>query len=126
MLVKTLKWPFLGVLISGGLHFALVAIFPDLNNFYTPPVLGFVQLAIGMWVGYACVHNGGNFLTALIYAAILGLFPLIVYPLSFGVILGENLHTTLLAGLFGCANFVFGSVVGGGFATSMNESQKSF
>ncbi len=83
MVVKTLKWPFLVVLISGTLHFALIAIFPDLQNFYTPPVLGLVQLAIGIWLGYASAHNGGNFLTAIMYAALLGLFPLIVYPLSF-------------------------------------------
>ena len=121
MLAKTLKWPFLVVLISGTLHFTLIAIFPNLQNFYTPPVLGFVQLAIGIWVGYASIHNGGNFLTAIMYAAILGLFPLIVYPLSFGLILGEDLHTTMLAGVFGLANFVFGSLVSGGFATSMKE-----
>jgi hypothetical protein len=122
MSIKTLKWPFLVVLISGSLHLVLVATFPDLQNLYGPPLLGLVQLSIGFWVGYASVHKGGNFLTALVCAALLGLFPLIVYPLSFGMILGEDLHTTMLAGVFGFANFVFGSLVGGGFAISLNKS----
>jgi hypothetical protein len=121
MAVKTLKWPFLVVFISGSLHFALVAIFPDLQNFYTPSVLGVVQFAIGIWLGFTSLHHGSSFLTAIVYAAILGLFPLIAYPLSFGIILGEDLHTTLLAGVFGLANFVFGALIGSGFAMSMHE-----
>jgi hypothetical protein len=119
--MESLKWPFLVVLISGSLHWVLVAMIPDLQNFYSPSVLGLVQLAIGFWVGHASVHNGGNFLTALVHAVLLGLVPLVVYPLSFGMILGEDLHTTMLAGVFGFANFVFGSLVGGGFAISMHE-----
>ena len=104
------------------MHFVLIALFPDLENFYSPAVLGLVQLAIGIWLGYLCVHRGGSFLIAIEYAAILGLFPLIVYPLSFGLILGQSLHTTILAGIFGFANFIFGSMIGGGFAISTNES----
>lgn len=121
--MKTLKWPFIGTLISGSLHFGLVGLWPDLRDYYTPSLLGFVQLAIGMWLGYAVVHKGGNFLTAISSGAILGLFPLFVYPLSFGVILGEGFQATVLAGIFGWANFVIGSLIGGGFGLSMNESR---
>lgn len=124
MLVKTLKWPFFGVFIAGAFHFVAQAIWPDLQSLYTSPVLGLVQFAFGIWVGYMTVHNGGNFLTAMLYGALLGLFPLVVNPLSFGMILGGSLRATALAGLFGFSMMLFGSLVGGGFATSMNESKR--
>jgi hypothetical protein len=124
VLDKTLKWPFISILIAGVLHFAVEAIWPDLQSFYTTPVLGLVQFAFGIWAGYMTVHNGGNFLTAILYGALLGLFPLVVNPLSFGMILGRGLHATLLGGVFGFSMIVFGSLVGGGFAVSMNESSR--
>jgi hypothetical protein len=124
MLIKTLKWPFISILIAGALHFAVEAIWPDLQSFYTTPVLGLVQFAYGIWVGYKTVHNGGNFLTAILYGALLGLFPLVVNPLSFGMILGRNLPSVMLAGVFGFSMIVFGSLVSGGFAVSMNESRR--
>ncbi len=124
MLVKTLKWPFISMLIAGALHFAVEAIWPDLNSFYTTPVLGLVQFAYGIWVGYNTVRNGGNFLIAILYGAVLGLFPLVVNPLSFGLILGRDPHAVLLAGVFGFSMVLFGSLVAGGFAVSMNESKR--
>lgn len=122
MLGKTLKWPFIAVFIAGLLHFVLEATLPEIHNFFTPPVLGLVQFSFGLWVGYAAVQNGGRFFTALLYGALLGLFPLLVNPLSFGLILGRDLNTTVLAGVFGFSMIIFGSLVAGGFAVSRNES----
>ncbi len=124
MLIKTLKWPFIGVLIAGAFHFVVEAIWPELQSFYTTPVLGLVQFAFGIMAGYMAVHNGSNFLIAILYGALLGAFPLVVYPLSFGMILGRGFHATMLAGVFGFSMMLFGSLVGGGFAVSMNESKK--
>jgi hypothetical protein len=124
MLVKTLKWPFISILIAGALHFTLETIWPELQSSFPTSVLGVVQFAFGVWVGYLAVHNGGNFLTAILYGALLGLFPLLVNPLSFGLILGRDPHAVLLAGVFGCSMIVFGSLVGGGFAVSVNETNR--
>jgi len=124
MLIKTLKWPFISIFIAGALHFTVEAIWPDLQSLYTTPVLGLVQFAYGIWVGYETVHNGGNFLTAILYGALLGLFPLVAQPLSFGMILGRDLHSVMLAGVFGFSMIVFGSLVSGGFAVSMSETRK--
>ena len=123
MLIKTLKWPFISMFVAGALHFTVEAIWPDLQSFYTTPLLGLVQFAYGIWVGYKTVHNGGNFLTAILYGALLGLFPLLVNPLSFGMILGRDLRAVMLAGVFGFSMVVFGSLVSGGFAVSMKESR---
>jgi hypothetical protein len=124
MLVKTLKWPFVGVLIAGTLHFAVEAIWPDLQSFYPTPVLALVQFGFGVVAGYMAIQNGGNFLTAILYGTLLGLFPLVVNPLSFGMILGRPINATLLAGVFGFTMFFWGSLVGGCFGMSMKESMR--
>ncbi len=121
MLVKSLKWPFIGVFIAGALHTVVEAIWPDLQTFYTPPVLGVIQFSFGILAGYMAVRNGGTFLTAALYGALLGLFPLVVQPLSFGMMFGRGLHAGILAGVFGFSMMTFGSLIGGGFAVSMNE-----
>jgi hypothetical protein len=124
MLIKTLKMPLLSMFIAGAMHFTVEAIWPDLQSFYTTPILSLVQFAFGIWVGYKAVHNGGKFLTAILAGALLGLFPLVANPLTFWLILGRSLHTVMLAGLVGWTMVVWGALVSGGFAVSMNESQK--
>ena len=124
MLIKTLKLPLLSMFIAGALHFTLEAIWPDLQSFYTTPILALIQFAYGIWVGYKAVHNGGNFLTASLCGALLGLFPLVANPLTFWMILHRNLHTVMLAGVVGWSMVVWGSLVSGGFAVSMNESKR--
>ena len=83
MLIKTLKWPFISILCAGSLHFLIEAIWPDLQSMFTTPVIGLVQFSYGIWVGYRTVRNGGNFLTAILYGVLLGIFPLVVNPLEF-------------------------------------------
>lgn len=69
------------------------------------------------------VRNGGSFLTAALYGALLGLFPLVVQPLSYGMMLGRGLNAGILADVFGFSMMAFGGLVGGGFAASMNNSK---
>ncbi len=122
MLLKTLKWPYLGVLIAGTLHFTVEAIWPDLQAFYPTSVLGIVQFAFGLWTGYLAVRHGGNFFTAILCGALLGLFPLVANPLCFWLILHREFHPVMLAGVFGFTMMFWGGLVGGGFAVSMKES----
>ena len=124
MLIKTLKWPYIGVFIAGTLHFAVEAIWPDLQSFYPTSVLGLMQFAFGIWTGYTAVQNGGGFFTAILCGALLGLFPVVANPLSFGMILGRDPHAVMLAGVFGFSMMLWGGLVGGGFAVSMNESKR--
>jgi len=122
MLVKTLKWPVISLLITGSLHFLDEMIFPDLKNLFVPPVIGVILLSFGIWAGYKAVHFGGNFLQAIAAGAILGLLPIILDTLGFGLILGRGLSWGLLAGLFGFSVILFGSLIGSGFALSGNKS----
>lgn len=124
MLIKTLKLPFISMFITGAMHFALEAIWPDLQSLYTTPIVALVQFTYGIWVGYKTVDNGGNYLTAIWYGALLGLFPFVANPLTFWMILGRNFTAVMLAGVVGWSMVVWGSLVGGGFAVSMNDSKR--
>jgi hypothetical protein len=118
MFVKTLRWPVISLLITGGVHFLAEAILPDLKNTFIPPVLTPILLAYGIWVGYKMVQSGGNYGQAVVAGAILGILPVILDVGGFGIILGRGVPQGVLAGVFGFAMILFGSLIGGGFALS--------
>lgn len=63
----------------------------------------------------------GTYLHAIVAAAILGVRPVVLDVVGFGLILGRGTETGVLAGVFGLAVIVFGSLVGAGFALSGQE-----
>ncbi|HLA16193.1 MAG TPA: hypothetical protein VJZ72_04765 [Candidatus Limnocylindrales bacterium] len=115
---RILLWPVVSLLITGGLHFGLEAIWPDLSAFFIPAVLAPLLLAYGFWVGYRAIGAGGTYLHAIVAAAILGILPIVLDVVGFGVILGRGVEAGGLAGIFGFALIVFGSLVGAGFVLS--------
>jgi len=117
-IVAALKWPVASLLVTGGLHFTLEALWPDLKTLFIPAALAPLLLAYGVWVGYRAIGVGGNFGHAILAAAILGLLPLMLDVVGFGLILGRGAHVGLLAGIFGFAFIVFGSLIGSGFVLS--------
>jgi hypothetical protein len=58
-LAKVLLWPIISLLITGGLHFALEGIWPELKATFIPAVLAPLLLAYGVWVGSRMVELGG-------------------------------------------------------------------
>jgi hypothetical protein len=121
VLYRTLKWPVIGLLITGALHFSMEAIWPDLHAAFTPPVIGPVVLAYGLWVGSRAIQVGGTYLHAILAGAIAGVLPILLEVVGFGMVLGRGVQAGLLAGLFGFAMIVFGSLIGGGFVRASRE-----
>jgi hypothetical protein len=123
MLVKTLKWPVISLLITGSFHFVIEAIWPDLKNTFIPPVLAPMLLAYGIWVGTRTIQNGGNYLNAILYAALLGILPIVLETFGFGMILGFGTALRFLIGVFAFSMLLFGSLIGSGYAMSRTESK---
>jgi len=117
-LIRTLRWPVATLLVTGAMHFTAEAVAPGLRDLFTPPVLGPLLLAYGLWVGAAAVLEGGGFATAIVAGAILGILPVALDTVGFGIILGRGLETGSLVGAFGWLMIVFGALAGGGIATS--------
>ena len=116
--VKTLSWPVISLLITGATHFTLEAIWPDLRNTFIPPVLAPILLVYGLWVGYRAIGAGGTYLHAIVAGIVLGILPVILDIVGFGLILGRGTDAGIMAGVFGMAVIVFGSLIGAGYALS--------
>lgn len=116
--VKTLTWPIISLLVTGVTHFTLEAIWPELRNTFIPPVLAPILLAYGLWAGYRAIGAGGTYLHAIVAGIVLGVLPVVLDVVGFGVILGRGIDAGTMAGVFGMAVIVFGSLIGAGFALS--------
>ena len=55
-------------------------------------------------------------------AAILGILPIMLDVIGFGMVLGRGTEAGVLAGVFGFSLIVFGSLIGAGFALSGQEA----
>lgn len=113
---RTLKWPVISLLITGATHFLLEAIWPDLRNTFIPPALAPILLAYGAWVGYRAIGAGGTYPQAIAAAATLGILPVMLDIVGFGLILGRGTDPGITSGVFAFAVIVFGSLIGSGFA----------
>jgi len=116
-----LVWPIVSLLITGMWHFAVEAIWPDLRNVFVPAVLGPILLAYGAWAGYRTANAGGGYVGAIVAGAILGVLPLMLDIVGFGMILGRGTDAGLLAGVFGFSMVLFGALLGGGYRTSRDN-----
>lgn len=115
---KTLKWPVISLLITGGMHFLAEAAVPELKTIFTPAVLAPLLLAYGLWVGYRAIGQGGNYGHAILAAALLGLLPVALDVLGFGLILGRGIDVGIRSGIFGFMFIFWGSLAGSGFVLS--------
>jgi hypothetical protein len=124
-LVRVLTWPVIGLLITGGFHFTIEAIWPDLKNSFVPAVLAPLLLAYGAWTGWRAIEASGNYVLAIVAAAILGVLPVALEIVGFGIVLGRGVEAGILAGVFGFSMIVFGSLIGAGFALSAERRATS-
>ena len=118
MYMKTLKYPIISAVIIGVLHLISEAILPDLKNYFQTPVVGLVLISLGIWVGCKAAQFSGKYLTVVIAGVILGILPLLLQIIGFGLLLGRGMTAGTLGGIFGFDMIVMGSVIGGGFALS--------
>ena|SRR3990172_8613005 len=118
MYVKTLKFPIISAVIIGLLHLISEAIVPDLKGLFQPSVVALVVTALGIWVGYKAVQFGGNYGSVIGVGVILGILPLFLQIVGFGLLLGRGMTAGVQGGIFGFDMVLFGSLIGGGFALS--------
>lgn len=111
-------WPIIALVITGVTHLTIEAIWPDLRTFFVAPTLAPLLLAYGGWVGYRAVRLGAGFVPAVASGVILGLLPLGLDIIGFGILLDRGVDQGVVSGVFGMACIVFGTLVGVGFARS--------
>ncbi len=113
--VRVLAWPVAALLVTGMVHITIEAIWPDLRTFFVPSALAPLLLAYGIWAGYRVTRAGGSAVTAAIAGLALGVLPLALDVVGFGILLDRGVQNGLLAGMFGMAMILFGALIGAGF-----------
>ena len=116
-LVRGLTWPIVSLLIVGGTHLVAEMLRPELKDVIAPAVVMPLYLIAGAWAGFATVRAGGTFVHGIAAGAILGLLPLMLQIVGFGLILGRDGGVVLTSGVFGLIAIFWSGVLGSGFAT---------
>lgn len=106
------------MLVIGGTHFTAEAIWPHLQTIFVPAVEAPLLLASGAWVGLNAVRSGGNFGVVVLAGAIVGLLPLVLQVVGFGMLLNRGAEVGQLAGTFGFLMVLWGALIGGGYSLS--------
>ena len=119
VLVKGLMWPVITLLIVGGTHFVAEAIRPQLQGLIGPAVVMPIHLIAGGWAAVATLRFGGTFVHGLIAGAILGLLPVGLQLIGFGLILGRDAELTMTTAAFGLFTVFWGGALGSGISISM-------
>jgi len=115
-LIRGLTWPIASLLIVGGSHFIAEAAWPSLQALVTAPVVMPLHLVAGAWAGFATVRAGGSFVHGIVAGAVLGLLPVALQLVGFGLILGRPADVVTTAAVFGFFTILWGGVLGSGYA----------
>jgi hypothetical protein len=117
-LIEILRWPVIAIVITGMLHLAAEAALPDLKTAFVPASLAPLLLAFGLWVGSRGAQLGASFPEAVLAGAVLGLLPLALDVVGFGILLNRGTNAGLVAGVFGLLTVTFGALLGAGYRLS--------
>jgi hypothetical protein len=120
--VDSLKWPVIALIVTGMVHLAAEAVRPDLKNAFTPNTIGPILLAYGLWVGVRSIDGGASIAAAVAAGLVVGLLPLGLDVVGFGILLDRGVDAGLTAGVFGLLMVAFGSLIGSGYAASGRRS----
>jgi len=120
-LIRGLTWPIISLLIVGGSHLVGELLRPELQQVIVAAVVMPIYLVAGGWAGYGTVRSGGTFVHGLIAGAILGLLPLMLQVVGFGLILGRDSGAVMTSGIFGFLAIFWAGVLGSGVSTSLES-----
>lgn len=124
-LVRGLTWPIIALLVVGGTHLVAEALRPQLQDLVNTAVVMPIHLIAGGWAAYATVRAGGTFAYGLAAGAVLGLLPLLLQVIGFGLILGRDGDAVLTLGIFGLVTIFWGGALGAGIATATPKAAAS-
>jgi len=121
-LVRGLTWPIVSLLLIGGTHFVAEALRPELATVIVPTAVMPIYLAVGAWAGYRTIGAGGTYVHGVVAGLILGLLPVVLQFVGFGMILGRESAIVTNAAIFGFLGITWGGLLGSGFAVSRPSS----
>lgn len=118
---QAIRWPIAALIVTGTIHLLAEAVLPDLRDDFTPATIGPLLFAYGLWVGWAVINRGLQIGMAVAAGVVVGILPLALDVIGFGILLGRGIDAGVTAGAFGFLMVVFGSIVGAGFSVGQTR-----
>jgi hypothetical protein len=122
-LVRGLLWPVVTLLVIGGSHLVSEALRPPLKDLIGPAVVAPIYLVVGGWGAVATRRSGGSWLLGIVAGAALGILPLALQVVGFGLLSARDADTVLTSGLFGWFAMLWGGAIGSGLHESLFQSR---
>jgi len=122
---RGLKWPVTSLIAIGSTHLLAELIRPELQSVFTPPVVMPIYLVAGAWAAIGTSRSGGGIVQAVGAAAILGLLPVGLQLVGFGVIAGRDGTAVASSAILGFVAIAWGGFLGTGVARSVLEPTAS-
>jgi hypothetical protein len=123
-MARAIAWPIVTLLVIGATHLGLEAIRPELHDVIGPPIVMPIYLVVGGWTAFGVARAGGGFVTGLLAAVALGLMPVALQIVGFGILLGRDGATVTTAALFGLAGVTWGGALGAGIASATQPARR--
>jgi hypothetical protein len=118
-LVRGLTWPIAALVGIGMTHLAAELLRPELREVITSATVMPIYLVAGAWAGAATVRSGGSAVQGIVAGVVIGLLPVGLQLVGFGVIAGRDGATVVTSGAVGFLGLLWGSLLGTGLAASM-------
>lgn len=115
-LVRGLTWPVISLVVIGATHLVAEMVRPELHDVIGPAVVMPIYLVAGAWAAYATIRAGGSVGFGFVAGAILGMLPLALQFVGFGLILGRDPATVATSAVFGWLGVFWGGSLGSGLA----------
>ncbi|MBI3751941.1 MAG: hypothetical protein HY263_09855 [Chloroflexi bacterium] len=115
-LVRGLTWPVVSLVLIGASHLVGEMVRPELHDAIGPAVAMPIYLVAGAWAAFGTIRAGGSISIGLVAAAILGLLPVGLQLIGFGLVLARDPAAVTTAALFGWLGVFWGGSLGMGLA----------
>ena len=118
---RGLLWPVIALVLIGGTHLVTEAVRPEMQAVFGPAVVMPIYLVAGGWASFAAVRAGGAVASGVGAAAILGLLPVMLQLVGFGLLLGRPGDAVVTSATFGFIAILWGGFLGTGIGRSLAE-----
>lgn len=112
-------WPVISLIVVGATHLVAELIRPELHDAIGPAVAMPIYLVVGAWAGLGTIRAGGSVASGFLAAAILGLLPVALQFVGFGMIAGRDSAAVTTSALFGWLGVFWGGSLGSGIARNL-------
>ena len=118
---RGLVWPVITLVLIGSTHLITELIRPEMQAVFGPAVVTPIYLVAGGWAAIASLRAGSGLAGGIAAAAILGLLPVGLQVVGFGILLGRAGDVVATSATLGFVATVWGGFLGAGIGRSLAE-----